>query len=133
MLPLIVLPLKTPAKNIAKIVKPPPKALTKTRKTSNKSFRSKNQRRKNLGHSIQKKFSLNSAILLNSGLFFLGKDREFSSEFAPWKCFIKNLLFAMAQVCSSLKEKKEMKLLEGCFGPLKGYIVSWGKCWLVLT
>ena len=38
------------------------------------------QKRKNLGHSIQKIF-LNSAIL--------GKYREFSSEFAPWKCLLK--------------------------------------------
>ena len=50
------------------------------------------KKRKNLGHSIQKmfaKFGHSSEFRV----FFLGKYREFSSEFAPWKCFIKNIIF----------------------------------------
>ena len=41
----------------------------------------------NLGHSIQKIFS-KFGHSSEFRVFFLGKSREFSSEFAPWKCLL---------------------------------------------
>ena len=61
--------------------------------------------RKNLGHSIHEDF-----FLQNSNAFFwiqdvfLGKYREFNSEFAALEVFIKNRLFAMdTKIFSTLK------------------------------